>query len=100
MTQATLSFNMSSTEISLAHNNREITVPHSSPLFEPDNYYWSGNKSLQQTYTDLFNCDVEQFNSKQKRNDRKIGNYLEKVTNSFEREKDKIRKLRGQGVTQ
>lgn len=100
MTQATLSFNMTSTEISLAHNNREITVPHSSPLFEHDNYYWVGNKSLQQTYTDLFNSDVEQFNSKQKRNDRKIGNYLEKVTNCFEREKDKIRKLRGQGVTQ
>ena len=99
MTQATLSFNMSGTEISIEHNNRTIPVPHCDVLRECDNFYWSGNKSLQKIYTELFSSDVEEYNARQKRKDRRIENYLEKITDSFEREKAKIRKLRGQGVT-
>ena len=59
MTQATLSFNMSGTEISIEHNNRTIPVPHCDVLRECDNFYWSGNKSLQKIYTELFSSDVE-----------------------------------------
>ena len=99
MTQATLSFNMSSSEISIAHNNRTIPVPHSDIERQGDNYYWSGNKSLEQAYTELFSADVQEYNAGQKRKDRKIENYLEKITDSFEREKEKLRKLRGQGAT-
>ena len=68
MTQATLSFNMTGREICIEHNNRKIPVPHSDVLRESDNYYWSGNKSLEQTYSELFANDVAEFNSKQKRN--------------------------------
>lgn len=99
MTQATLSFNMTGREICIEHNNRKIPVPHSDVARQEDNYYWFGNKSLEQTYTDLFANDVSEYNSKQKRNDRKIDSYLEKIIDSFEREKEKIRKLRGQGAT-
>ena len=99
MTQATLSFNMTGREICIEHNNRKIPVPHSDVLRESDNYYWSGNKSLEQTYSELFANDVAEYNSKQKRNDRKIGSYLEKITDNFEKEKEKISKLRGQGAT-
>ena len=99
MTQATLSFNMTGREICIEHNNRKIPVPHSDVQRESDNYYWSGNKSLEQTYTELFANDVTEYNSKQKRNDRKIGSYLQKIFDNFEREKEKIRKLRGQGAT-
>lgn len=99
MTQATLSFNMSGTEISIEHNNRTIPVPHSDIDRQGDNFYWSGNKSLQRTYADLFADDIAEYNAKQKRKDRRIENYLEKITDSFEREKVKLRKLRGQGVT-
>ena len=99
MTQATLSFNMSGTEISIEHNNRTIPVPHSDIFRQCDNYYWSGNKSLHQVYMELFADDVKRYNEKQKRNDRKIEDYLKKITNSFEREKEKLRQLRGQGVT-
>ena len=99
MTQATLSFNMTGREICIEHNNRNISVPHSDVARQEDNYYWFGNKSLEQTYTDLFANDVSEYNSKQKRNDRKIDSYLEKIIDSFEREKEKIRKLRGQGAT-
>ena len=99
MTQATLSFNMTGREICIEHNNRKIPVPHSDVQRESDNYYWSGNKSLEQTYSELFANDVAEYNSKQKRNDRKIGSYLQKIFDNFEREKEKIRKLRGQGAT-
>lgn len=39
MNQATLSFNMSATEISIEHNNRTIPVPHSDVARQRDNYY-------------------------------------------------------------
>lgn len=99
MTQATLSFHMTATEISIAHNNRTINVPHSDKDRQKDNYYWPGNKSLQQAYEDLFSADVEEYNSRQKRKDRKINNYLSKITEAFEREKEKLRKLRSKGAT-
>ena len=99
MTQATLSFHMTATEISIAHNNRTINVSHSDKARQKDNYYWPGNKSLQQAYEDLFSADVEEYNSRQKRKDRKINNYLSKITEAFEKEKGKLRKLRNQGAT-
>lgn len=97
--EATLSFNMSGTEISIEHNNRTITVPHSDPSRKSENYYWSDNKSLEQTYADLFADDVAAYNAKQKRADRRIGSYLERITEGYEKEKIKLRKLRGQGAT-
>ena len=99
MTKATLSFNMSATAVSIKHNNRTITVPHSNKARQGDNYYWSGNKSLAEVYDDLFSKDVDEYNSRQKRKDRQIGNYLEKITDAFEKEKIKLRKLRGEGAT-
>lgn len=99
MTQATLSFNMTNREICLEHNNREIPVPHSDSSLMADNYFWSENKSLPEIYTKMFSADVEEYNVRQKRRDRQIENYLEKVIDGFEREKAKIRKLRGQGAT-
>ena len=100
MTQATLSFNMTNREICLEHNNREIPVPHSDSSLMADNYFWSENKSLQEIYTKMFSADVEEYNAKQKRNDRKIrGTYLEKVIDGFEREKVKIDKLKKQSAT-
>ena len=99
MTQATLSFNMTNREICLEHNNREIPVPHSDSSLMADNYFWSENKSLQEIYTKMFSADVEEYNARQKRKDRRIENYLEKVIDGFEREKAKIDKLKKQSAT-
>ena len=99
MTQATLSFNMTNREICLEHNNREIPVPHSDSSLMADNYFWSENKSLQEIYTKMFSADVEEYNARQKRKDRRIENYLEKVIDGFEREKVKIDKLKKQSAT-
>ena len=99
MTQATLSFNMTNREICLEHNNREIPVPHSDSSLMADNYFWSENKSLQEIYTKMFSADVEEYNARQKRKDRRIENYLEKVIDGSEREKAKIDKLRKQSAT-
>lgn len=99
MTQATLSFNMTNREICLEHNNREIPVPHSDSSRMADNYFWSENKSLSEIYTKMFSADVCEFNSRQKRKDRRIENYLEKVIDGFEREKVKIDKLKKLSAT-
>ena len=97
MTQATLSFNMTNREICLEHNNRTIPVPHSDSSLMADNYFWSENKSLQEIYAKMFS--VEEYNARQKRKDRRIENYLEKVIDGFEREKVKIDKLKKQSAT-
>ena len=99
MTQATLSFNMTNREICIEHNNRTIPVPHSDSSLMADNFFWSENKSLQEIYTKMFSADVDEFNSRQKRKDRRIENYLEKVIDGFEREKAKIDKLKKQSAT-
>jgi len=99
MTQATLSFNMTNREICIEHNNREIPVPHSDSSLMADNFFWSENKSLQEIYTKMFSADVEEYNARQKRKDRRIENYLEKVIDGFEREKAKIDKLKKQSAT-
>lgn len=99
MTQATLSFNMTNREICIEHNNREIPVPHSDSSLMADNFFWSENKSLQEIYAKMFSADVEEYNARQKRKDRRIENYLEKVIDGFEREKVKIDKLKKQSAT-
>lgn len=99
MEQATLSFCMTSTEIGIEHNNRTIPVPHSDISRQCDNYYWSGNKSLQTIFTELFSSDVEEYNARQKRKDRKIDDYLGQLTEALEKEKKKLKQLRVQGAT-
>ena len=99
MTQATLSFNMTNREICIEHNNREIPVPHSDSSLMADNFFWSENKSLQEIYAKMFSADVEEYNARQKRKDRRIENYLEKVIDGFEREKVKIDKLKKHSAT-
>ena len=93
MEQATLSFCMTSTEISIEHNNRTIPVPHSDISRQCDNYYWSGNKSLQTIFSELFSADVEEYNARQKRNDRKIDDYLGQLTEALEKENTRHEKF-------
>ena len=65
---------------SLSHNNREFTAKNIDPLRTPDNIVFV-QQDLGETYHQLFDEAVERYNARQKRNDRKIGDYFEHLFN-------------------
>lgn len=74
-----ISFNQSH-KSSLSHNNRENV--HGNPGIDPtrlhQNIYFV-QKNIRSVYKDVFQEAVDQYNKKQKRNDRKIHDYYEKI---------------------
>lgn len=74
-----ISFNQSH-QSSLSHNNRENT--HGNPGIDParldENIYFV-QKDIRSVYKDVFQEVVDKYNEKQKRNDRKIDDYYEKI---------------------
>ncbi len=65
---------------SLSHNNREFTAKNIDPLRTPDNIVFV-QQDLGETYHQLFDEAVERYNARQKRSDRKIGDYFEHLFN-------------------
>ena len=61
---------------SLAHNNREFTAANVDPLRTPDNITFVC-QPIAEAYDQLFKESTERYNARQKRNDRKIGDYYE-----------------------
>ncbi|MDX7989505.1 mobilization protein, partial [Xenorhabdus sp. 12] len=65
------------------HNNRENT--HGNPGIDParleENIYFV-QKDIRSVYKDVFQEAVDTYNEKQKRNDRKIQDYYEKIKKS------------------
>jgi len=74
-----ISFNQSH-QSSLSHNNRENV--HGNPGIDParseENIYFV-QKDIRSVYKDVFQEAVDKYNEKQKRNDRKIDDYYNKV---------------------
>ncbi|MGH1014670.1 plasmid recombination protein, partial [Bacillus toyonensis] len=74
-----ISFNQSD-QSSLSHNNRENI--HGNPGIDParlhENIYFV-QKDIRSVYKDIFQEAVDKYNEKQKRNDRKIDDYYEKI---------------------
>ncbi|MED1014003.1 plasmid recombination protein [Bacillus mycoides] len=74
-----ISFNQSH-QSSLSHNNRENV--HGNPGIDPsrldENIYFV-QKDIRSVYKDIFQEAVDKYNAKQKRNDRKIDNYYDKI---------------------
>ncbi|MGA4467088.1 plasmid recombination protein [Bacillus bombysepticus] len=74
-----ISFNQSH-QSSLSHNNRENV--HGNPGIDPtrlhENIYFI-QKDIQSVYKDVFQKAVDKYNEKQKRNDRKIQDYYDKI---------------------
>ncbi|WP_436867033.1 plasmid recombination protein [Bacillus fungorum] len=74
-----ISFNQSH-QSSLSHNNRENI--HGNPGIDParlhENIYFV-QKDIRSVYKDVFQEAVDKYNEKQKRNDRKIDDYYEKI---------------------
>lgn len=74
-----ISFNQSY-QSSLSHNNRENI--HGNPGIDPsrleENIYFI-QKDIRSVYKDVFQEAVDKYNEKQKRNDRKIKDYYDKI---------------------
>ncbi|MED0963304.1 plasmid recombination protein [Bacillus paramycoides] len=74
-----ISFNQSH-QSSLSHNNRENI--HGNPGIDPsrldENIYFV-QKDIRSVYKDAFQEAVDKYNEKQKRNDRKIDDYYDKI---------------------
>ncbi|MGE6367463.1 plasmid recombination protein [Bacillus paramycoides] len=74
-----ISFNQSH-QSSLSHNNRENI--HGNPGINPsrldENIYFI-QKDIRSVYKDVFQEAVDKYNEKQKRNDRKIQDYYDKI---------------------
>ncbi|WP_448164023.1 plasmid recombination protein [Bacillus thuringiensis] len=74
-----ISFNQSH-QSSLSHNNRENI--HGNPGIDPsrleENIYFV-QKDIRSVYKDVFQEAVNKYNEKQKRNDRKIKDYYDKI---------------------
>ena len=71
---------------SLAHNNRAFSTENVNPALTPDNVIFVQQK-LRDAYQEIFGDALEQYNQKQKRNDRKIPNYYEHIRQSKNGEK-------------
>lgn len=74
-----ISFNQSH-QSSLSHNNRENI--HGNPGIDParlDQNIYFIKKDIRSVYEDVFQEAVDKYNEKQKRNDRKIKDYYDKI---------------------
>lgn len=71
---------------SLAHNNRVFSTENVNPTLTPYNVVFIRQK-LKDAYQEIFGEALEQYNQKQKRNDRKIPDYLEHIRHSGNGEK-------------
>ncbi len=65
---------------SLSHNNREFSAKNIDPSRTADNIVFI-QQDLGEAYHRLFDEAVERYNARQKRNDRKIGDYFEHLFN-------------------
>ena len=71
---------------SLRHNNREFIASN----IDADRISWNVcycQQPLNAAYEEIFGSAVAEYNAKQKRNDRKINDYLTKIRNSGNKEK-------------
>lgn len=71
---------------SLRHNNREFIANNIDETRVPWNTVYI-QKPLQEVYKEIFGNAVSEYNAKQKRSDRKIDDYLTKIKNSGNNEK-------------
>lgn len=65
---------------SLSHNNREFTARNIDSSRTPNNIVFV-QQALSEAYHQLFDEAVERYNAKQKRKDRRIGDYFEHLFN-------------------
>ena len=95
---ATLSFHMDSRH-NEKHDLREIYIPYVDTERSKNNVYYKGNMSREEAFDFLFADAVAEYNSRQKRSDRHIGSYLQKLLDAEQQQEQKIQKLRSSGAS-
>lgn len=77
-----LSISMSQGTVALTHNRREHTPKNADATLSHNNVYIKTCSNLEKTFNEIFENDVANYNEKQKRSDRKIENYYQKIHGS------------------
>lgn len=95
--KSTLSFRMSELH-NEGHNLRTIYVPYVDVSKSKDNIYYV-NHTKEQAYEYLFADAVKDYNDKQKRKDRRIEDYLQKLLKAEEKQKKLIEQKRAEGCS-
>jgi len=85
MAEMSVSFSKASKRTSIKHNNREKSIDHVDESKSDQNVYLR-QESIQSLYEREFGEALENYNAKQKRNDRKIDNYYSHIRNSKKHE--------------
>lgn len=98
MINATLSFHMDSKH-SERHDLRQIYVSYADPSRSESNIYYEHNMTREQAYHLLFDDAVREYNSRQTRNDRKIGNYLSNLLAAEQKQDDFVAQKKREGAT-
>lgn len=84
MAELSVSFTLGKASVlhgaNVGHNNREFVAKNVDKNKIKDNVTYV-KQDVQDAYTELFGKAVEEYNVKQKRNDRKIDNYFERIAN-------------------
>ena len=95
--KSTLSFRMSPYH-NEGHNLRTIYVPYVDVSKSKNNIYYI-NHTKEEAYEYLFSESVKEYNENQKRKDRRIDNYLLKITTAEEEQKKFIEEKRSEGTS-
>ena len=95
--KSTLSFRMSE-QHNEGHNLRTIYVPYVDTSKSKDNIYYV-NHTKEEAYEFLFADAVREYNEKQKRKDRKIADYLQKLLKAEEKQRKLIEQKRAEGCS-
>ena len=95
--KSTLSFRMSELH-NEGHNLRTIYVPYVDTSKSKDNIYYV-NHTKEEAYEFLFAEAVKEYNEKQKRKDRRIEDYLQKLLTAEEKQKKLIEQKRSEGCS-
>ncbi|MGN0443882.1 MAG: hypothetical protein ACI4F5_04615 [Acutalibacteraceae bacterium] len=95
--KSTLSFHMSE-KMNERHNLRKINVPYVDKTKSKENIYYV-NQTKEEAFNFLFDEAVNEYNKKQKRNDRKIEDYLKKIQEAEEKQKKIIAQKRAEGAS-
>jgi hypothetical protein len=96
--KATLSFHMDS-KSNMKHDLRQIYVPYVDIDRSKNNVYYAGNTTLEKSFSFLFADSVAEYNARQKRPERRIDNYLQRLLDAEEKQNQLIQEKRSAGCS-
>lgn len=99
MINATLSFHMGANHNEKHDLRQDTNIKYVDKSRSANNYYQENCLTKEQAYDELFSEALAEYNARQKRDDRKIANYLSKVQAAEEKQKNNLAELKRSGAT-